>query len=74
MILREDDCDQSGTCILILPDDVYDLRRDLAAELHVPVLDLGTQTSHKIQRLLSQHGFTQPGILILRICNPNEGG
>ena len=72
MTLREDNCDQTGTCVLV-PPEVYDNIGDLTAEIPVPTLCLGTQTSREIRRLLHQDGLVQPGILILNICGPDEG-
>lgn len=66
MILREEKIYQTGTWALISPE-AYDGARDLAVELPVPTLFLGTQTSHKIRHLLRLNGFIQPGILILHI-------
>jgi len=70
-ILREDGHNQSGVWAL-LPPEIYDAGGDLAAELPIPVLDLERQTSQKIKRLLLQDGFTQNGILILNIHDPND--
>jgi len=70
-ILREEGHDQSGVWAL-LPPELYDAGSDLAAELPVPILDLGRQTLHKIRRLLRQDGFAQHGILVLKIHDPGD--
>ena len=72
-VLREGHYDQGGTCTLIILDDDGAFG-DLAAELPAPALYLRTQTSRKVRRLLNLDGFTRPGILILKIGDPDEGG
>lgn len=72
-VLREENYNQSGPCILIPPED-YEVRDNLvAAELPVPILDLGTRASHKIGRLLYRDGFIGSGIILLNGCNEGEG-
>ena len=70
-ILREEGHDQSGVWAL-LPPELYGTGGDLAAELPVPILDLGRQTLHKIRRLLRQDGFAQHGILVLKMHGPSD--
>lgn len=70
MALREDNCGQSGTCVLI-PPEIYDAVGYLAAELPIPAVYLGPRTAQKIKRLLYQDGFTSPGALIMNIGSPN---
>lgn len=63
-ILKEAGHDQSGTWA-VLPPEAYGVREELEAELPVPILDLGIQTSYKIRDLLDKDGFVQHGILLL---------
>jgi len=65
-VLREAGHDQSGTWA-VFPPEAYDVREELKAELPVPTLELGIQTSYKIRDLLDQDGFVQHGILLLNI-------
>ena len=65
----EDGHVQSGVWAL-LPSEICNSGDDLAADLSIPILDLGTQTVEKIQRLLRQDGFVQTGILVLKMDKP----
>jgi len=70
-ILLEDGHVQSGVWAL-LPSDIFDAGDELAADLSIPILDLGTQTLEKIRLLLRQDGFAQNGILVLKMDNPGN--
>jgi len=72
-ILQEDGHIQTGLWALLLSesDDAGD---DLAVDLSIPILDLGTGTLHKIQRLLRQDGFAKHGILVLKMDSVGADG
>lgn len=70
-ILSEDGYNQSGVWAVI-PPELSDAGGDLAAELPVPILELGRQTLQKVRRLLRQDGFGQNGILVLNMRKPSD--
>lgn len=67
-VLREDGHDQPGMWALL--PELPDAKEDLAAKLLVPILDLGSQTLHRIRNLLRQDGFSPQGILVLNVQDP----
>ena len=56
----------------MIPPELSDAGGDLAAELPVPILELGRQTLQKVRRLLRQDGFGQNGILVLNMRKPSD--
>jgi len=71
-ILLEDGHVQSGVWAVV-PSEICDTGGDLAAELCIPILDLGPQTLQKIRRLLHQDGFAKSGILVLKMDPSGDG-
>jgi len=59
---------ESGVWVL-LPPELHSASGALAAELPVPILDLGFQTLKKIAHIFRQDGVAGRGVLVLKIHN-----